>query len=386
MVRKLYIDSRARKAGTHGDFIWQPDRPILVEKCRAFIDSVHLPNVCGSITATNQYIYVTEQQANFTVLANQNKIYLSETSGGNEIERILSLSAGVYTEATLATQLQVHLGAAYAVTSSTGQLNITSSGLTSWKIFSRAELQTKTSFSGQNISPTNLQDACDLMGTTMQSILGVSGNVYLGLSKLYRRVAIPQGQYSFTELATALQTALNTGSTLPQAFNTSTYVVSADATTGKLKITNASTLLFEIFSEQYLTHQPNAFSGYSSPWFASDHATGFTSLGVIQGNNVTAEQHVNTMRHHTVFINSDLGTHNNSIGPLSQTTIARKVVIDQPYGAMVNDYHSLPFDYISLDKQSISAMRFRLTDWMGHSVDMPLGWSLSIIFVPEEEF
>jgi len=220
----------------------------------------------------------------------------------------------------------------------------------------------------------------------MQSILGVSGNVHLGLSKLYRRVAIPQGQYSFTELATALQTALNTGSTLPQAFNTSTYVVSADATTGKLSITNASTLLFEIFSEQYLTNQPNAFPGYASPWFASDHATGFTSPGAIQGNTVTAEQHVNTMRHHTVFINSDLGTHNDSIGPLSQTTIARKVVIDQPYGAMVNDYHSLPFDYISLDKQSISAMRFRLTDWMGHSVDMPLGWSLSIIFVPEEEF
>ena len=92
------------------------------------------------------------------------------------------------------------------------------------------------------------------------------------------------------------------------------------------------------------------------------------------------------MRHHTLFINSDLGSHNDSIGPMSQSTIARKIVIDSPYGSMVNDFHSFPYDYIQLEKGSINAMRFRLTDWAGHSVTMESGWSLSIIFVPEEEF
>ena len=92
------------------------------------------------------------------------------------------------------------------------------------------------------------------------------------------------------------------------------------------------------------------------------------------------------MRHHTIFINSDLGAHNDSNGPLSQTTIARKIVVDQPYGSMINDYHSLAFDYIALEKQSLAAMRFRLTDWMGQSIEMTAGWSLSIVLVPEEEF
>ena len=88
MVGKLYIDSRARKAGTNSDFIWQADRPIMVEKCKCFIDSVHIPNIFGTITSTNQNIYITEEQANFTVLANQNKIYNSETSSGVEIEKL----------------------------------------------------------------------------------------------------------------------------------------------------------------------------------------------------------------------------------------------------------------------------------------------------------
>ena len=108
-------------------------------------------------------------------------------------------------------------------------------------------------------------------------------------------------------------------------------------------------------------------------------------MGIIQGDTITAEQHVNTMRHHTIFINSDLVSHNDSIGPLSQSTIARKVVLDAPYGSMINDFHSLAFDYIALEKQSISAMRFRLSDWQGHNIEMNSGWNLSIILVLEDD-
>ena len=101
---------------------------------------------------------------------------------------------------------------------------------------------------------------------------------------------------------------------------------------------------------------------------------------------MTSDTHVNMMRYHTIFINSDLGVHNQSIGPLSQSSIARKITIDQPYGSMINDFHSLPYDYIALEKQSINAIHFRLTDWQGHSIDIQSPWSLSLIIVPEEEF
>ena len=376
MVRKLYIDARAKKEGTYGDFTWQSDRPLLVEKCRAFIDSVHIPNVFGCINSTNQYVYLTEEQADYTILSGLDKLYLNEVSGG---ERVITLAAGVYTEATLATELQTKLGGAYTVTAGTGTLQITNTTLTSWKIFSRAELQTKSSFAGSFVSPTTLQDASDLFGSTIQAMLGPSKTVTLEKSKLYRRVAIAQGQMTHTDLANKLQIALNTGTSIP-----SNYVVTPDLLGGKLDITNASTLLFEIFPQTYLLNHPKSFMGFSAPYYAADDAIGFTLVAT--GNTVKGDNHVSVMRYHTLFINSDLGHHNDSIGPLSQSSIARKVTVDQPHGSMIHDFHSLPYDYISLDKQSITSMRFRLTDWQGHSVEIGSPWSLSVILMPEEEF
>ena len=57
-------------------------------------------------------------------------------------------------------------------------------------------------------------------------------------------MSVPLGQYSFQELATIVQTSMNNSSSLPLS-----YVVSPDATTGKLSVTNASILLFEIYPE-----------------------------------------------------------------------------------------------------------------------------------------
>ena len=78
--------------------------------------------------------------------------------------------------------------------------------------------------------------------------------------------------------------------------------------------------------------------------------------------------------------------HSDSIGPLGQTSIARKVVIDQPQGGIVNDYHRSGFDYVELPAGDIHQISFRLTDWGGDDVEMDVGWSMSIIPVPETEF
>ena len=53
---------------------------------------------------------------------------------------------------------------------------------------------------------------------------------------------------------------------------------------------------------------------------------------------------------------------------------------------MIHDYHSQPLDYISLEKQSVTAIRVRLTDWEGTAIDLDAPWSLSIILIPEAEF
>ena len=206
-----------------------------------------------------------------------------------------------------------------------------------------------------------------------------SGVLTLGHGLSYRRVQLSEGSYTIESLATELQAQLNTGTDLP------TYTVGKNTVTGRLSISNNNALKFHLFPSQHLDTNPFSFQGHTAPFYSSDAVTGFTGGSVLEGNNVTAASHVIVMAYHTLFINSTLGTHNDSLGPLSQSTIARKVVNDQPNGGYIHDYHSMPYDYLQLEKQSISSIRFRVTDWRGNSVAMS-PWSLSIVFVPEDEF
>ncbi len=379
-VHKLYLDSRAAKVRSHGhaDFVWTPDRPIVVDQCRAFIDSVHIPQSFGSIGLQNANTHVAEEQPDYTVLALLNKVYLREIDSGATTERILQIPVGSYSdEASLATALQTALGGSYAVTSGAGTLTITHPSI-SWKIMARRELQTLTSFASVQLNSNNLQDLSDLLGTTIQSISGGTGHAYLGKSLLYRKVALTLGNYSADEMASALQTALSTGSSI------GAYTVTFSPITGKLTVASAGT--FHIYSGHYLRHNPKDFAGFPPPFYASDDATGLAFQIPTSGTSLTGNQIVNLLPHHTLFIASDLGSHNDSVGPISQSSIARKVVVDVPHGSMIHDYHSSQLDYITLEKQSVTAIRVRLTDWEGNAIDLESPWSLSIIMIPESEF
>ena len=139
MVHKLYCDSRARKEGDHASWTWQPDRPIFVPKCRAFIDSVHLPVAWKTIGAGNQYLYVTETLSLLPViLAVSDKVYVEE--GGTP--RVLTIPDAVYDGPGFATALQNQLGAGWSVTfnSGPGLGSLTVTGPASCHIYSRREL------------------------------------------------------------------------------------------------------------------------------------------------------------------------------------------------------------------------------------------------------
>ena len=379
MVHKLYIDSRAAKEGDAGDFVWAPDRPISVGKCRAFLDAVHMPVTWGTVTTTDKFMYIAEELPFLTVLATASKVYLRETINGVTSDRIATIAPAMYDGLNLAAAMGTALGAGYsvayaAVANQLGTLTITTAN--TWLILSRASLLRDGKFGGAILSNSNLQDASDILGTT---VADASGVLTLGHGLGYRRVELSKGTYTFDSIATELQTQLNTGSDL------STYTVGKNVVTGRLSLSNSNSLKYHIYPSQFLDNNPFSFQGFAAPFYSSDAVTGFTGGSLLEGNNVTAASHVNVMAYHTLFINSTLGTHNDSLGPLSQSTIARKVVIDQPQGGQINDFHSLPYDYIKIDKQSISSIRFRVTDWRGNSVDMS-PWSLSIVFVPEDEF
>ena len=258
-VHKLYLDSRAAKERSHGhaDFVWAPDRPLVIEKCRGFIDSVHMPQSFGSIGPQNANTYVAEQQPDFTVLTGLNKVYLQETSGGVTTERIVQITVGLYAnKAALATALQTALGLPYTVTAGTTTLQVAHPSV-SWKIMSRKQLQTLSTFAGASVSAHALQDASDLLGTVTQAVQGGTGNVYLGKSLAYRKVALTPGHRSVDDLKTALALALSTGSTIGN------YTVAYSTQTSKLTVSAAGT--FSIYSGHYLRSHGTDFPGYSAP-------------------------------------------------------------------------------------------------------------------------
>ena len=376
MVHKLYIDSRAAKEGDASDFVWAPDRPISVGKCRAFLDAVHMPVSWGTITETNKYFYIAEELPFLTVLASASKVYLRETINGVTSDRIAVIAPAIYDGPNLATALTTALGAGYtvaytAVANELGMLTITSAN--TWLIVSRASLLRGT-FNGAVLS--NLQDASDILGTVATDASGV---LTLGHGLGYRRIELTKGSYTFDSIATELQNQLNTGSDLP------TYAVSPSVVKGRLSLANSSVLKFHIYPNQFLEKNSYSFPGFTAPFYPSDAVLGFSGHSILSGNAVTAASHVNVQAYHSLFINSTLGSHSDSLGPIGQSTIARKVVIDQPPGNFVHDFHSLPFDFIRIEKQSISSIRFRVTDWQGQTVEMS-DWSLSVVLVPEDEF
>ena len=232
------------------------------------------------------------------------------------------------------------------------------------------------------LSKSQLQDASDVLGTVTTTVAGASVTLTLGHGLAYRKLQLSLGSYSFDSLKTELQTQLNVGTQL----GASTYTVTTNPATGTLTIDNsASPLRFHLYPGSYLEANPYAFQGFTAPFASSDEVTGFTGVVVLTGNTVTGASHVCVQAYGTLFINSSLGGHNDSIGPLSQSTIARKVTCSGPTGSAIDDYHSLPYDYLSLEPQAITAISFRVTDWAGRTVPMS-HWSLSVIIVAESEF
>ena len=208
-----------------------------------------------------------------------------------------------------------------------------------------------------------------------------------------RKVGLTMGGYDGTTLASEVALQLNTGTTLAA----NSYACTFSSGTGKLTISNttASPADFSIWTADYLKHGLwNPINLGSIPDYIEGDdcydVIGFAGPSLITGNAttpITGEGHINVMPYHSLFLHSDLGLQGDCIGPDNSQSIIRKIVLDQPPGSMVNDFHSLPYDYVSVQPSQIRNLHFRLADYRGRTVDMlHTVLSFSLLFVPEDEF
>ena len=334
-----------------------------------------MPVSWGTVTETNRHIYVAEEAPFYTVLATAQKVYLTETIAGTTTQRVATIPVAMYDGPALAVALASALGAGYSASFAAGVITVSFASGT-FQIASRVMLLAAKTWSGQPLVYSALEDASDVLGTTTTPS---TGTLTLGKGLVYRKLSLTIGAYSADTLATEVAAQLNSATkTL-----TSPYTVNLSPTTGRLTIQNATAgLTFHWYPETFLDKNPYAFQGYAGPFYGSDSILGISSLS---SGPFTGSEHVNVMAHHTLFIASSLGEHTDSYGPIGQTTIARKVIVDQAPGGFVNDFHSTALDFVSIESQSISALTFRVTDWKGQTVDM-MDWSCSIILVSEDQF
>ncbi len=119
-------------------------------------------------------------------------------------------------------------------------------------------------------------------------------------------------------------------------------------------------------------------------------AIGFHGPYKITGNvstPIVGNGHINVQAYHSLFLHSSFGLQGDCIGPDDSQSIIRRVVLDSAPGCMVNDFRSLPYDYVSVQASQVRNISFRLADYRGRTVDLQhQGFSFSLLFVPEDEF
>jgi len=200
----------------------------------------------------------------------------------------------------------------------------------------------------------------------------------------YRVINLQPGQFNGVTLAAIVQTALNTGTTMPS------YTVTFELDQAKLKVVTsaANASSFIIYGDVGLPSHWNS-NAPTNLHISGEHGSankvcGFVSLQELTGNTTTpmiGSDVVDLQRHHVMYIHSDIGSPDASFGPQGESGIIRKVLVDAPQNGLAIDRHYTMYDSVDVAAQPLRSMRFslrgsdaKLVDLHGHN------WSFSIVF------
>ena len=189
----------------------------------------------------------------------------------------------------------------------------------------------------------------------------------------YRKLIIPVGNYTATELATQLQTSLNT---LDSGSRTNSFSVSYLAGLNKIQIqSNYPEVIYTVLTDaDVLVDNGERFVETVDP-------NNLKSINKVLGVYTTSgDASTNVVPYKTGFIDltpvKSLYLHCNEISNYNQLTVAgnssivKKINVSVPYLGVVNDNELSSFDYIDVSNKMLRRLNIRLTDHLNQNINL----------------
>ena len=202
----------------------------------------------------------------------------------------------------------------------------------------------------------------------------------------YRRLEIAHRNYTAPELATAIQSVLNT--TFDGFGRTNTYTVSYNAITNKIRFaSNYTEIIFIVLPDSDLTSLAGSFLNTidpSNPKSIKEALGHFTSPADFSTSAAPWDSgFVNLLYHQDIVISCPQLSNNNFHSPSSFTNaIVKKVPVNVSFAGVVYDAYGVgDYDFVNVSKRSIRQLTFRITDGSGNLIDFNgINISFSLLF------
>ena len=189
----------------------------------------------------------------------------------------------------------------------------------------------------------------------------------------YRKITIPEGNYTASELTTELETQLNTYFDTVDRPNT--YTVRYNATTNKIRIAvKYATVIFVVLTD-------GEVAPFVGSFLDEVDVNNLNSINRVIGNTTPApDAYTNVVPYITNFIDlvpfKSLYLHCNEISNYNQLTIAgnssivKKINVSVPYLGIINDNELSSFDYIDVSNKMLRRLNFRITNNLNQAVNL----------------
>ena len=189
----------------------------------------------------------------------------------------------------------------------------------------------------------------------------------------YRKIPIPQGNYTAVDLAQAMTLAINT--LVDVGARPDTYSITYNASTNKFVFSsNYADVIFVVLTDGEIAPVANSFTDPVD-------VNLLNSINSVLGDTTPAtDAYTNVAPFTSGFVDlvpfKNLYLHCNEISNYNQLTvvgnssIVKKIPVNVPYLGVINDNELSTVDYIDCSNKLLRRLNFRLTDQFNRVVDL----------------